>query len=69
MVRLVRRVDFCILGSAADFYVLIFSQEVIMVHFGAVKKFLEEQRFVKVTDFAAGKKRSKRTKKKKKKRK
>jgi hypothetical protein len=46
-----------------------FSQEVIMVHFGAVKKFLEEQRFVKVTDFAAHKKRSKRTKKKKKKRK
>lgn len=36
-----------------------------MVHFGEVKKFLEDQRFIKVTDFAAGKKRSKRTKKKK----
>lgn len=43
-----------------------------MVHIGEVKKFLEDQRFIKVTDFAAGKnrsKRSKRTKKKKKKRK
>ena len=37
-----------------------------MVHFGEVKRFLEEQRFIKVTDFAAHKKRSKRTKKKKK---
>lgn len=40
-----------------------------MVHFGEVKKFLEDQRFIKVTDFAAHKKRSKRTKKKKKKKK
>ena len=37
-----------------------------MVHYGEVKKFLEDQRFIKVTDFAAGLKRKKRTKKKKK---
>ena len=40
-----------------------------MVHFGEVKKFLEDQRFIKVTDFASRMKRKKRTKKKKKKRK
>lgn len=37
-----------------------------MVHFDEVKKFLEDQRFIKVTDFASRKKRKKRTKKKKK---
>lgn len=69
MVKLVRRVDFCILGSAADFYVLIFHKRILWFTSVPLKKFLEEQRFVKVTDFAAHKKRSKRTKKKKKKRK
>lgn len=36
-----------------------------MVHYGEVKNFLEGQRFVKVTDFAAHKKRTKKKKKRK----